>query len=742
VAATEAVNEERRRWPDRLRAWGRVDADQPLLPVVRRAFLVFLLSCYGMTVLRWLSDPVVPHGRSWPVLPVLAALSLAAVRLYRKEHPHPVTDLLVAVGVGVVIWAVGALPAGGVLFVGASFRAMYGRFPSTVAFSVMVLTAMAGGVIVAGGTVADTKLEQYGPGLILTTLMLRLVLLAVQRYETGAAARFETVVRSSRDVIMITDRDTAACYVSPALERVFGLAPDALPDGRFLSWVLDEDREHVERCVARLLAEPQAASTFGCRVPTGDGGTTHVEISAQNLLEDPHVHGLLLAVRDVSERTELTERLRHQAYHDPLTGLANRTLLTERLATARAGGVPGAALLLTDLDSFKAVNDTLGHLAGDELLVEVAARLSRRLAPADLLVRLGGDEFAILLLGERAAPHTVEQIAEDLLATFDLPIALSGVQRTVSASIGIAIANGPVDGERLLREADIALYRAKGGGRARYVQYRQELHGHAVEQLQLQLDLHQALSRREFVLHYQPIHDLGTGRRVGFEALVRWHRPERGTIGPEEFVPLAEHTGAIVPLGGWILLEACRQGAALFHLTGEPLQVNVNVSVRQFLLGSVVGHVRRALERSGLPPSRLTVEITESTLATDDDTIEVQLRTLRALGVRISLDDFGTGYSSLGYLHRYPVDELKIDRSFVERLGSERGTSEPVVSAVMALSRSLGLRTVAEGIETDVQRSRLALLGCDLGQGFGLTRPVTADGLRSLLLSGSDASRR
>ncbi|MDQ1295157.1 MAG: hypothetical protein QG608_3042, partial [Actinomycetota bacterium] len=533
-----------------------------------------------------------------------------------------------------------------------------------------------------------------------------------------------------------------AGFVSPALEQVFGLAPDALPGNRILSWVVPQDRDLVGQRVGELLAEPGAASTFGCRVPVGDGGTAHVEISAQNLLQDRSVRGLLFAVRDVSERTELTEKLRHQAFHDPLTGLANRALLADRLAAARAARAPGAALLLADLDSFKAVNDTLGHLVGDDLLVEVAARLSGLLTPADLLVRLGGDEFAVLLVGERSAPHAAEQIAEHLLTAFDRPFAVGGVQRTISASLGVSVGNGTVDGERLLREADIALYRAKAGGRARYVQYRQELHGQAVEQLQWQLDLNEALSRREFVLHYQPIHDLGTGRRVGFEALVRWHHSALGTVSPEDFIPLAEATGVIVPLGRWVLLEACRQGAALRRLTGEPLHVNVNVSVRQFMLGSVVGHVRQALDRSGLPPSQLTVEITESTLATDDDSIETQLRTLRASGVRISLDDFGTGYSSLGYLHRYPVDELKIDRSFVERLGAERGTSEPVVNAIMALSRSLGLRTVAEGIETDAQRSRLALLGCDLGQGFGLSRPLTAADLRSLLLAERPPTRR
>ncbi|MDQ1294132.1 MAG: domain S-box-containing protein/diguanylate cyclase (GGDEF)-like protein, partial [Actinomycetota bacterium] len=233
------------RWADRLLAWTRVDADQPLLPVVRRAFLVFLLTCYGIMAVQWLSDPLVPPHRSWPILPVLAALACSGIRLYRTGHRHPVTDLLVAVGVGIVIWAVGALPAGGVLFVGASFRALYGRLPSTLVSCVLVIIAMTGGVIAAGGTLADVKLVQYGPGLVLTTVMLWLVLVAVQRYETGAAARFEVVVRSSRDVILITDADTVAGFVSPALEQVFGLAPDALPGNRILSWVVPQDRDLV-----------------------------------------------------------------------------------------------------------------------------------------------------------------------------------------------------------------------------------------------------------------------------------------------------------------------------------------------------------------------------------------------------------------------------------------------------------------------------------------------------------------
>nr|MDT0659700.1 EAL domain-containing protein [Micromonospora sp. DSM 115978] len=724
------------RCSDVLRSWVRVGSDQPLLPVVRRAFLAFLLVCLASVVPQWVFSPVVPRERSWPVLIAVAALMALAVRLHRQGRPTIGWDLLTAVGVGVVIWAVGALPAGGVLFVGTSLRALYGKLPGTLLSVGLTLAAMTTGVLAAGGTLADAKLGQYGPGLLLSSLALRLVLVAVRRYETGTVARFEAVVRSSRDVIVITDADTVASYVSPAIRDVFGL-PGRLPDDTLLSWIAEEDRPAARAWIADLLARPGSAATVQCQVPVpGTYRPATVEISAQNLMADPNVRGLLFAVRDVTERTLLTERLRHQAHHDPLTGLANRTLLREKLAQA-LGTTTDVALLLLDIDSFKVVNDTLGYLAGDSLLVRVGGLIRRRLAPGDLLAGLGGDEFAVLLVGRRAGVGAAERVADDLLAVFDRPIEVAGNLRLVSARVGIAVSDGDADADRLMREADIALRLAKSGGRERRLLYRGELHQHAVDRQRLQADAQHALARDEFVLAYQPIHELATGTVRGVEALVRWRHPQRGMISPDLFIPLAEGTGLIVALGRWILEQACLRGVGWQRLTGQPLQINVNVSVRQFVLGDMLADVRAALRISGLPPATLTLEITESVLATEHDMIGSQLAAIRDLGVRIALDDFGTGFSSLGHLHRYPIDELKIDKLFVDRIDGTDPAAGPVVGAIMAMSRGLRLSTVAEGIENDVQRAELTSMGCEFGQGYALSRPLDEATLRALLLHGS-----
>jgi diguanylate cyclase (GGDEF)-like protein len=727
-----------RSWLQAARRWPQVAVDRPLLPMVRLAFLAFLLVCLATVTAQWLAAPVVAQETSWPLLLAVVWLAVAAIRLYLRGRPSIPEDLLTAVAVGVVIWAVGALPAGGVLFVGTALRALYGRFTAGLLAVLMTITAMATGVLAAGGSLTDVRLGQYGPGLVSSWLALRLVLVVVSRYETGAAARFEAVVRSSRDVIIVSDADTVASYVSPAIVDVFGLV-DGLPDNRLRSWVVEVDRPAVDDWLAGLLGTVGAAATLQCRVSVpGTGGPAAVEISAQNLTADPYVRGLLFAVRDVTERNLLTERLRHQAYHDPLTGLANRSLLRERLDARLASGVP-AALLLFDIDSFKVVNDTLGYVAGDALLVNVAHLLRQRTGPGDLLASLGGDEFAVLLAESRCAPEVAERAADDLLALFDRPIEIAGSLRLVSARVGVAVTAGDAQPDRLMREADIALQIAKGPGRTRRIRYQTEAHQHVVDRSRLRLDVQDALSRDEFVLEYQPIYVLASGAVRGVEALVRWHHPRRGTVRPDQFIPIAEESGLIVPIGRWILQRACGVAADWQRLTGRPLQMNVNVSVRQFMLGDVVADVWDALERSGLEPATVTLEITESLLAAEHEMVESQLSALRRLGVRIALDDFGTGFSSLGHLHRYPIDELKIDKVFVARIGGGDPTCLPVIRAIMAMSQGLRLSTVAEGIENDGQRATLTSMGCDLGQGWALSRPLPEPALRALLQTASVA---
>ena len=721
----------RRAW-DRTRERTRTGAGQPLLPTVRRVFLVFYLACLAIVPPQWAFDAVVPQRWSWPVLPALVGLGVWARRLHRGRTTA-LTDVLAACCLGTVVWAVGALPVGGVLFVGVSLRALHGRARGVVLSLALTVTAMTLGVLAAGGTLKEARLAQYAPGLLLTAGLLRFVLVVVERYETGASARFEAVVRSSRDVLIITDGRTVASYVSPALAGVFGMPEGRLPDGRLISWIVDADRPHARAWLARTLAVPGSATTFPCRVVGGDGEPVPVEVSAQNLLDDPNVAGLLFAVRDVTQRVMLTEKLRHQALHDPLTGLPNRLLLGDRLAAALAREGGTAALLLVDLDSFKAVNDTLGHAAGDELLVDVANRLGAHLQPGDTLARLGGDEFAVLLNGARADPAEAEQVAGHLHAALRRPVPVAGRQQWISASVGVAVGTAPVTGDQLMREADVALYRAKAQGSGRTVRYRPEVHEAAVDALRLQSALAAAVEQGELVLRYQPVLELATGRLAGFEALLRWDRPGHGLVPPGSFVPLAERSGLIVPIGAWVLAEACTQASAWQRRSGLPLGMNVNVSMHQIARDDLVPQVRAVLERTGLRPGTLTLEITESALAADDRGIESRLAQLRELGVRISLDDFGTGFNSLSYLQLYPLDELKIDRSFVARLRQNDPASVSIISAILAMGRSLDLGAIAEGIETEGQYEQLVALGVQHGQGFAFAGPLAPDEVGALL---------
>lgn len=424
--------------------------------------------------------------------------------------------------------------------------------------------------------------------------------------------------------------------------------------------------------------------------------------------------------------------IEQQALHDPLTNLPNRTLLRERLdqALAQPEARQPLAVLFLDLDNFKAVNDTVGHGLGDALLVAVARRLRRSVRPQDLVARLGGDEFAVLLQGLHAAEDAV-QVAERLLGSFRRPFHLAGRELYVHASIGVAVrSTHTVQADQLLRDADLAMYMAKGSGKGRYAVFEPAMHAALLRRLELKADLQQALAREEFTLRYQPTVALDTGEIVGAEALLRWAHPRRGLVPPAEFIPLAEETGLIVPLGRWVLQQACRQAAAW----PAALTVSVNLSARQLKHESLVDDVAAALHDSGLAPQRLILEITESDLIEESalDACLERLLALKRLGVRLAIDDFGTGYSSLSYLRRLPVDILKIDKSFVD--GLARGPQGvAVVRSVVDLGRNLGLAVVAEGVEDAGQRTVLASLGCELAQGYYFARPVDRTTLATLL---------
>jgi diguanylate cyclase (GGDEF)-like protein len=464
------------------------------------------------------------------------------------------------------------------------------------------------------------------------------------------------------------------------------------------------------------------------------------EVVATNLLGDRDVGAFVLNIRDITERKELEEQLTHLAFHDPLTDLANRALFRDRLKHAlvrsRRHGKEVAVLFL-DLDDFKTVNDTLGHGSGDELLVAVAKRLSGCLRPSDTVARPGGDEFAILLedLDDQVEPV---RAAERLLKVFGKPFEVGDQTVFVRASVGIATTPSAGEtAEEIVRNADIAMYTAKAQGKGMYELFESGMHGAVVERMQLENDLRQALEREELHLEYQPIVSLRTWRLTGVEALLRWRHPERGLVPPMEFIPVAERSGMILPLGRWVLETAARQTRRWQerHRSSPPLELSVNLSARQLREPGFTAEVAEAVRESGLHPSTLVLEITESVLIDDADEVSARLDELRTMGAKIAIDDFGTGYSALSYLRRFKLDALKIDRAFVADLtpGSQ---ASALASAIVAMGHNLGLRTVAEGIETAEQLAELRAMGCDLAQGYYFARPVPADELERMLGAG------
>ncbi|GAA2706765.1 putative bifunctional diguanylate cyclase/phosphodiesterase [Actinoplanes palleronii] len=430
--------------------------------------------------------------------------------------------------------------------------------------------------------------------------------------------------------------------------------------------------------------------------------------------------------REATERLALIDSLR-EARHDSLTGLPTRVLFLEMLAEKLAGDDPTSVLFI-DLDRFKAVNDSLGHRAGDELLGLVAGRVRACLRPADTAARIGGDEFAILL--DTCPADQAVPVAQRLIDAIKQPFVVGGQEVFIGASIGIAAGPGPAPGE-VLGNADVAMYRAKQEGPGRVVLFEPQMHAEALARLTLNGDLQRALTLGEFRLQYQPLISLDTGEPVGVEALVRWQNPERGYVSPADFVPMAEETGLISDLGRWVLNTAGRQ-AALWRRIRPDLGINVNVSGRQLTDPQFASDVERMLNDTRLPPQAVTLELTESVLMSDPRTAIACLRDLQDLGVDVSIDDFGTGYSSLSYLQRLPVDELKIDRAFISK-GQPTTADLAVIRTIVELARTLRLRTVIEGIETEAQRNAMRLLGCDLGQGYHLCRPVHPEDLLASL---------
>jgi diguanylate cyclase (GGDEF)-like protein/PAS domain S-box-containing protein len=551
--------------------------------------------------------------------------------------------------------------------------------------------------------------------------------------------RFRSLVRNSSDGIMIARDDSTITYESPGVERVLGYAPEARVGRPAFELVHEDDIRGVRRLFRDVALLPDMEVTAEFRARHADGSWRVVEAVAKNLLKDPAIGGIVVNYRDVTDRRSLEQQLRHQAFHDSLTGLPNRALFLDRLAHSvartRRGHDP-LAVVFIDLDDFKAVNDSLGHAAGDELLVAVAGRIRMTVRESDTPARMGGDEFAILL-EDAPTVEAARESATRVLEALRLPFRLQRQDMAIRASAGIAMYASPEQSaDELLRNADISMYSAKAQGKDRLVVYESAVHDAAIWRLQLRQDLQLALEHEEFALVYQPLVDLETNEITGVEALLRWQHPRRGLVGPTEFVPIAEETGLIVPIGRWVLERACLQAREWRAARGgRGLDLSVNLSGRQIEDPELVDDVRRALEKADLEPRRLTLELTESILMHDAERTIETLGRLRGLGVRLAIDDFGTGYSSLSYLRQLPVDALKIDRSFVAVVDS--GPDEAaLVRSIVSLAQSLRLETIAEGIEQPGQLAELRSIGTRLGQGYLFARPLESSEITELVEGG------
>ncbi len=581
-----------------------------------------------------------------------------------------------------------------------------------------------------------------------TELLVRAIRYAIERKRAfqeleESRERYALAVQGANDGIWDWDLRTGEMYFSPRWKAMLGYEEDELADDpdEWIQRIHPDDRR-------KVLQEIEAHR---------DGKTSHFENEHLVKHKDGTYRWMLCrgvaiktpegkAYRMAGSHTDVTERksaelkLRHDALHDTLTDLPNRALLWDRLlqVIARQRRYPELryAVLFIDLDRFKIVNDSLGHLVGDLLLVEVSHRLGTFLRTTDTLARLGGDEF-VILMENISDLRDATRVAERVLRELEKPFRIGEHEVTTTASIGIAWSDPPYDApEHLLRDADTAMYRAKARGRSCYEIFDQEMHNQVSTLMKMESDLRRAIEREEFIIHYQPIISLSSGRLTGFEALVRWRHPERGVIHPLEFIELAEETGLIVPLGNWVLREACRQLREWKDRWPaiQDLYVTVNLSNRQIRQPDFPAVLRSVLDETGVDPSSLKLEITESMIMESEDVVLQTFQELKGLGIRLLIDDFGTGYSSLGYLHRFPIDNLKIDRSFVSGLCGEDGNME-IVRTIITLASNLHLQVIAEGVETSAQLDRLREIHVGEAQGFYFSKPLDSESAGTMLVA-------
>jgi diguanylate cyclase (GGDEF)-like protein/PAS domain S-box-containing protein len=579
--------------------------------------------------------------------------------------------------------------------------------------------------------------------------LVRLLSSALERHEAAerrrrqSEARFGSLVQHASDVVLVVNGPAEVGgmangadinFQSPSVQRVLGFDRDELQGTPLVDLIHENDRTATLAVLEEVMVHPAdrpAMVQFRCRHK--DGGWRDLETTLTNLLDDHTVGGVVLNARDVTDKVALQRRLSHQAFHDPLTDLANRTLFRDRVEHTlqrRARPDELVAVLFLDIDDFKTINDSLGHSVGDQLLIQVADRLRQCLRSGDTAARFGGDEFAILLEDSTDAEVVAERISQALTERFEI----DGKELFITVSIGIdvsRVAQGSAD--ELLRNADAAMYTAKSGGTGRSVQFRPDMHLRALKRLDLEAELRRAIDNDEFRLHYQPMVQPATGRIVGFEALIRWAHPERGLIGPGDFIQVAEDTGLIRPIGRWVVRHAARQAAAWQEEYQYPrLTMSVNLSAQELASPEITRDIQRALDENGLDPTTVVVEMTERTLMTHTETSKARLDELKALGVRLSVDDFGTGYSSLSYLRGFPIDAIKIAKPFLD--GVPDGDQETaLVRGIIELGHNLDLEVVAEGVERTEQWETLREMGCDVAQGYLLARPQGAERIEKLL---------
>ncbi|MEG3935954.1 EAL domain-containing protein [Microcoleus sp. T3_B1] len=582
--------------------------------------------------------------------------------------------------------------------------------------------------------------------------------------------RFRSLIENATDITIILDAEGIFRYISPSVKRILGYPPHQAIGRSALEIVHPDDCATITETLHKAIENPKRSQCpVEYRVRHRNGSWCYVEAVATNLLYDPAVEGIVINCHDITQRKLAEEQLLHDAFHDALTGLPNRSLFTDRLEHALRLAKRRKdylfAVLFLDLDRFKVVNDSLGHAIGDQLLVSIARRLEACLRPGDTVARLGGDEF-VLLLEDIEGINEATTIVNRLQKKITSPLLLDGHEVFITASIGIALSSGEyLEPTTLLRDADTAMYRAKELGRARHEVFNSSMHAHALRLLQLENDLRRAIesirdqakeedlapspesalpplsAAPQFIIHYQPIVSIANNTITCFEALVRWQHPERGLVSPGEFITIAEETGLIVPLGRWVLRTAChqiRQWQQLFP-SNPPLSVSVNISVKQFSQPDLIEYIDQVLQETNLDGSSLKLEITESVLIENSESVTAMLVQLRTRNIHLCIDDFGTGYSSLSYLHRFPTNTLKIDRSFVSRMGGEfdfsKGGIDPteIVRSIVTLSHNLGMDVVAEGVEEASQLSILKGLKCEYAQGFFFSKAVDSQTAAALI---------